>query len=237
MSGSGKSILTMETALSEKQSAELDFWKQRFADREKYGADFFHSRGMKLAFLVYCHFLGVDERSFEGKVIVDIGCGPLGSLHFFRGKLKIGVEPLANAYHAAFDLSPHDMVYLSCPAERISLPDGYADVVVSRNALDHVDDFSATIAEICRILKVDGRILIALNLQDRASVCEPQVIDEDMVKKVFKDRFDYAVSKRFPRGYVTRIVDESGAPVLEPITYDHEIIVIDGRKKQQTNGS
>ncbi len=198
-----------------KNDAELDFW-----------TDLFHERGREywreIYFAAYCFYLGVDADSFAGQRILDVGCGPHGALSLFHAHTKIGVDPLANRYHRAFGVaSDDDTLYLSCPSERIPLTDGALDVVISRNALDHVDDFGQTIAEIHRVLKPGGRILFGINFQPQPTVCEPQVLDGGTIEREFRDRFDYEITRRFP----TRYVWEHKGEVFQ---YEHDIVIVHG---------
>jgi len=202
---------------------ELKFWKNRFKDTAKYGENFYQSGSMQRAFKTYCHFLGCNKDSFADKIIVDIGCGPMGSLHLFNAKLKIGVDPLARKYNKQFGLSDHDMLYLSCPSENIPIVSESVDVVISKNALDHVDNFHKTIDEIHRILKPEGSILFSINVQEKRNICEPIVLNEKIIQKVFNNKFDYTITRKFPKGYVLNIDDED-------ITHDYEILVIEGKK-------
>jgi ubiquinone/menaquinone biosynthesis C-methylase UbiE len=50
---------------------------------------------------------------------------------------------------------------IEAPADRLPLPDGTADTVVSTHVLCTVDDVPATLAEIARVLRPGGRLLFA----------------------------------------------------------------------------
>src|SRR4051794_10727650 len=82
-----------------------------------------------------------DPDFFAGKVVVDVGPGPLGFPDACPARVSIGVEPLAQRYADAGLLLPDSKaLYLAVGAEDIPLLDGSVDVVVARNSLDHVED-------------------------------------------------------------------------------------------------
>lgn len=211
------------------------YWKinRKHAIRIKYDREFRYWQGMtdkRLAelrdvyFGLYCCYLGVDKNSFKGRTVVDIGCGPHGALGVFDASLKIGVDPLAGRYKKRFGLTGHDMTYLNCPAENISLADGVADVVISRNSLDHVDDFSASISEIYRILKGGGQIIFAINIQPYPTLSEPLLLNERIIQREFESKFEYEITERFPPNDVTRRGE------FAAVGYPHEIIIVKGYK-------
>lgn len=168
--------------------------------------------------------MGVNRNSFKGKVLVDIGCGPHGAIGKFYSRLRFGIDPLANNYHRLFDLSAQEIIYLSCGAESIPLIDGIADVVISRNALDHVDNFDASIHEIHRILRPGGEIRLSISYQERYAVTEPIRIDDNVIRASFDKRFSYEIIKRFPKDH------DSGITGAGQFKYPYQIIMLSGHK-------
>ena len=123
-----------------------------------------------------------DESVFVGKVCLDIGCGPMGSLTWLRNHAKaaIGLDPLANDYRS-FGIGQHDMIYLNASAESIPLPDEYVDVLFCMNALDHVENVRAACFEIRRILKPGGWFIGSINLDEPPSWTEPWCLTESFL--------------------------------------------------------
>ncbi len=171
-------LLTSGQRIQLKHDAELDFWK-----------DYVAATGAESEAAYYQKFMtdmgGVtDPRFFDGKVCLDIGCGPRGSLTWLtQAKAAIGLDPLADDYHANFRLDGQPMLYLKCGVEQIPLPSNYVDVVFTMNSLDHVDDPEAACREIRRILKPGGAIIASLNLNEPATVTEPWPLSEDFLHK------------------------------------------------------
>lgn len=120
-----------------------------------------------------------DDAFFRNKVVVDIGSGPLGFPDAVADSAasSISVEPLAERYTQAGLMLESRAVYLDCGAEAIPLRSGSVDVVVSRNNLDHVDEPAAVLAEIKRILRPGGTLILNVDVGHTPSVTEPHSID------------------------------------------------------------
>lgn len=148
-----------------KQHHELQYWKRTKAASGTLTNSHYE-------WFYTTHFrLGHDD--FAGKVLVDIGCGPRGSLEWAGvAARRIGVDPLAAAYRA-LGADRHAMEYLEAGAERIPLATGLGDFVFSFNSLDHVDDVGLAIREIKRITRPAGRFLLIVEINHPPSPTEP----------------------------------------------------------------
>lgn len=125
-----------------------------------------------------------DQGFLEGKVVADFGCGPCGSLTWVNGALvRIGIDVLADRYadHFKPSLISHGMVYVKCTETVIPLPSDYVDVLITVNAMDHVDDFESICNEILRIIKPGGELIGSFNLEEAPSPCEPQRLTEEII--------------------------------------------------------
>jgi SAM-dependent methyltransferase len=116
--------------------------------------------------LSYSHLFGrflLPQAFFQDKLVVDLGCGNgrLGQFVIPQARGYIGVE-LSDAITAfqvvATAAAKVDLVRASI--EDLPLDDRIADVVICWGALHHVADFSAGLAEIRRIVKPGGTVLI-----------------------------------------------------------------------------
>jgi len=148
-----------------KEFHELAYWKGR---KRAEGAllndhyEYFYTR----------HF-GLSSDFYSGKRVLDIGCGPRGSLEWaIMASERIGLDPLATEYCKLGALN-HKMRYVSGQSELIPFPDGYFDVVCAFNSLDHVSNLELTIAEIIRVLGHGGLFLLLSDVNHDATVCEP----------------------------------------------------------------
>lgn len=127
----------------------------------------------------YTRHFGLERAAYDDAVILDIGCGPRGSLEWAgNAARRYGVDPLANEY-LLLGAIDHGMRYLCAPSERIPVPDGYCDAVFSFNSLDHVEDVDATLREIARITRPGGIFLLLVEVHHEPTPCEPHCLTPD----------------------------------------------------------
>ncbi len=158
----------------------------------------------KMGFLPNAHYesnfttlFGVGKEFYDGKRLLDIGCGPCGSLEWADNALeRVGLDPLAEAYQY-LGSDTHKMTYTPDFAENISFPDQHFDVVTSINSLDHVDNLEKVVAEIDRVLRKGGHVLIACEVSPNAKPCEPTLIGWDLAS-TFKGDWQVVEESRFP---------------------------------------
>ena len=66
---------------------------------------------------------GLDKRFFGDKRILDIGCGPRGSLEWADNATEtVGADPLVGVYRR-LGTDRHRMKYVEAGAERLPFPD------------------------------------------------------------------------------------------------------------------
>jgi ubiquinone/menaquinone biosynthesis C-methylase UbiE len=103
--------------------------------------------------------------------VLDLGSGtgrfaPLLAEEF--GGPVYGVEPSDRMRAVAQAQARHERVtYLAGAADRIPLPDGSCDLVVLFLVWHHVPDGPAAAAEIARVLRPSGRVLVCGSFSDR----------------------------------------------------------------------
>lgn len=151
---------------------------QEFLDPGEPTADTYEGRRRQIALAEVRRVLReaeIDDAAFfQGKVVVDIGPGPLGFPDACDAAVSIGVEPLAERFAAAGLLIPDSRaIYLAVGAERIPLVSASVDVVLSRNSLDHVRDPATVVAEVRRILRPGGTFILNVDLDHPATATEP----------------------------------------------------------------
>jgi SAM-dependent methyltransferase len=124
-----------------------------------------------------------DERFFDGKVVLDIGPGPLGFPDACPARVSIGVDPLAERYREhGLLLEGSDALYLSVGAEAIPLTSASVDVVVARNSLDHVDDPHAVLTEARRLLRPGGTLILNFDVGHEPTATEPHTLTRELVR-------------------------------------------------------
>jgi SAM-dependent methyltransferase len=159
-----------------KHSAELAFWRRRLAEEGTLGAGHYH-----WFFTVH---QGLEPSFYEGKRMLDVGCGPRGSLEWATGAARrVGADPLAGAYQE-LGTAAHAMEYVEAGAESLPFADGAFDVVSCFNALDHVDDPGAALAEIARVLAPGGLFLVIVEIEGEPTIEEPHKLRWDVLEQV-----------------------------------------------------
>jgi SAM-dependent methyltransferase len=126
-----------------------------------------------------------EDELFAGRVVVDVGPGPLGFPDACPARVSIGVEPLAERFRE-HGLLLHDSpaIYLAAGAESIPLVSGSVDVVVTRNSLDHVTSPAEVTAEVARILRPGGTLLVSVDVDHPATPTEPHTLTLDGVREL-----------------------------------------------------
>jgi ubiquinone/menaquinone biosynthesis C-methylase UbiE len=160
-----------------KAKHELAYWRERKAvngELERSNAHYAWA-------FTECFGLPVDF--YAGKRLLDAGCGPRGSLEWAdHAAERVGLDPLANEYKRLHSRE-HAMTYVDAGMESIPFPDAHFDVVSTFNSLDHVDDLDAAVAEITRIAKPGGLLLLLTDVNHAPTPTEPQSYSWDVLDR------------------------------------------------------
>lgn len=164
-----------------KEFNELSYWKGRKKAEGELSND--HYR-----YFYTAHF-GLDDAYYRHKVILDIGCGPRGSLEWASmASRRIGLDPLAREY-LQLGANLHNMEYIDSPSENIPIKDAECDAVFSFNSLDHVENVDRTIKEIKRVTRPGGIFLLLLDVNHPTTDCEPHRLTPNQVVESLKPEF------------------------------------------------
>lgn len=135
----------------------------------------------------YTSFWGIEKDFYQNKSVLDIGCGPRGSLEWANNASeRVGLDPLADKY-LTLGASEHEMSYVNAYSENIPFEDGHFDVVCALNSVDHVEDLKKTAEEIERVTAKGGTVLIITDIHETPTLNEPQVINWDFASAYFKE--------------------------------------------------
>ena len=193
-----------------KKHSELAYWSGRFKAEK---GSLSNSHYEPLFTTVY----GLTREDYKGRKVIDIGCGPRGSLEWAtEAAERVGLDPLVGKY-LKLGAHRHAMRYVEAPSESIPFPDGYFDIVTCLNALDHVDDFEQTIAQIKRITRAGGLFLISVEINHPPSGTEPISISEQDIER-FRPEFQVESSFEVgtPRDHDLHRAVLSREPAFEP---------------------
>lgn len=203
-----------------KEFFELFFWRIVFFKKKTFNNDYY-------AFF-FTQFWDKAESFYTNKKVLDIGCGPRGSLEWANMTTeRVGLDPLAEKYQKAFQ-TKHQMKYVKGVCENIPFPNNYFDVITTFNSFDHVDDLKKSANEIMRVLIKGGTLLLVCDIHTYPTLTEPHNIGINPEKDWFPEL--NCIHKRIiKRKYKTRFYEnlrhnetlndlkEDGIVVLEMI--------------------
>jgi ubiquinone/menaquinone biosynthesis C-methylase UbiE len=178
-----------------KEFAELSYWRWvKFFNKDLSNTHY------KFFFTEY---FDLPESFYNQKLIMDIGCGPRGSLEWAdMAKERYGLDPLADAYKK-MGTGKHKMEYIKSYVEKIPFPDAHFDIISSFNSLDHVENLEAACNEIIRVLKPGAYFLLIVDIHNYPTFTEPQIMSWGKVEGLFpgmnwlsKKRLDNVVKGR-----------------------------------------
>jgi len=170
-----------------KEFVEISYWKHRnliegSLDNSHY--EFF-----------YTTYFNISGSFYSGKKILDIGCGPRGSLEWASMAVeRIGIDPLADKY-LKLGAARHKMTYTKAYLENLPFQDDHFDVVCSFNSLDHVEDLRKSAQEITRVVKPGGLFLLIVDIHNYPTPTEPQSLQWDLLNTHF-GRFEIQWEER-----------------------------------------
>ena len=170
----------------------------------------------------YTKHFGIAPSFYKGKNILDIGCGPLGSLEWADVcSCRIGLDPLARNYKAQRNFN-HKMIYVAACSESMPFQDGVFDVISSFNSLDHLDNLDRAISEIFRVLAPSGFFLLLVEVEHAPTVTEPIKLSWDIVARLAQF-FEVLDEKHYEKA--------DGAGIYESILYNIPYDHLDTRKR------
>ncbi len=191
---SALSVLPVQARKRFKEYHELRYWRGVTAPIARDRAKLEHERAHYEFF--FTTFFGLSTDDYAGAAVLDIGCGPCGSLEWANcARERVGLDPLADRYRKLVE-DNQAMTYCAASSEAIPYPDGHFDSVSTFNSLDHVDDVAATVREIKRVTAPAGRILLIVEIGHAPTPTEPHSLDENVVG-LFAPEFEAVSVRRF----------------------------------------
>jgi SAM-dependent methyltransferase len=177
--------------LTSKRRVEFSYWKRKRAEAGHLDSAFYE--------WIYTTYFGLAPDFYAKKRVLDIGCGPRGSLEWAHmARERVGVDPLAKRYRK-LGTGAHAMRYVNAGAERIPLPDRHFDVVAAINSLDHVEDVDEAVAEIKRLTKPGGLFLLIVEVNHPPTNTEPLTLQWNIVDR-FRDCFELIEQRSYEVG-------------------------------------
>lgn len=179
-----------------KEFVEISYWKFKKFKEGKLSNSHYKE--------FYTSYFSLDDTFYNDKTILDIGCGPRGSLEWAdMAKKRIGLDPLVDKY-LKLGVKNHKMTYVKAYSENLPFVDNYFDVICSFNSLDHVEDVKKTTQEISRTLKSGGLFLLIVDIHNYPTPTEPQSLKWDFLDTNFKN-FEILMEERLKSSKQGRI--------------------------------
>lgn len=135
----------------------------------------------------YLEDLQLANSAFEGMKILDIGSGPLPSALGYSNCEIYCLDPLLPLYmEAGFPIHIYEprVKFVFGFSEQMPFENNFFDAIISVNAIDHVDDFTATANEIKRVLKPGGKLRFHIHYHSK-TVTEPLELNDSVVAAAF----------------------------------------------------
>ncbi|MCX6308675.1 MAG: class I SAM-dependent methyltransferase [Bacteroidia bacterium] len=164
-----------------KEFKELLYWKKAMKAEGKLSNTHYE--------YFYTSHFGYQRSFYDNKVLLDLGCGPRGSLEWAENaKRRIGLDPLALEY-LKLGADKQNMEYIASGSENIPLNDGTCDAIFSFNSLDHVENIPKTVQEIKRCVASNGIFLLLVEVNHPSTACEPHSLSPKLLVDLFYPEF------------------------------------------------
>lgn len=179
-----------------KEEMEMAYWRLNL---RKSNGQFYNGHFEEY----FTNLFDLDKSFYTGKSVLDIGCGPLGSLEWADNAVRrVGADTLGDRY-LKLNKGTQSMAYIKAGAESLPFEDASFEIVSLFNSLDHVEDVNAAVKEAQRVLCVGGTLLLIVEVDHKPTITEPQTVDETLLhrfeqcdvtmKKIFNIRDDHDV--------------------------------------------
>ena len=137
----------------------------------------------------------------ETRIIV-IGGSYYDNLPHVHTPYKWNIDHLAHKFPELSlpkECLPYSTLHMAGKTEQLPFPDNYADIVYSRNSLDHVDKPIRTLIEINRVLKPTGKFYLAVFYNSKFDDSgESVVINDDFIRNYLSNMFRVEYIKVLP---------------------------------------
>ena len=153
----------------------------------------------------------IVNANIKNKRLLDIGCG---SGHWISHALKenahaVGVDLSFDGLKKCFALHLSDCVFVLSRGEVLPFSDSQFDVIMTNWILQEFyehDKFIKLIDEIRRILKVNGKFIVAENIYP-----DKRILHESTdIGDIFENQNDHSLLRFFPNNTLLEVIDKFG---------------------------
>ena len=194
------------TGVRRKRAREFEWWSETGAALGNLHYEWFYTE----------HF-GLDPDFYAGKRVLDIGCGPAGSLEWAgMAAQRIGLDPLADEYRK-LGTDRHQMTYVTAPVERMPFADGHFEIVATINSLDHVEDPVRAVDEISRVIAPGATLLLIVEVNHPPTPVEPHSLGWDVVD-LFRPAWQVTLKRHYAESSDHMLLED----IQRGLPYDHD---------------
>lgn len=157
------------------QANERKEWITLCTDKERF---YNANEGWKKSAAVVKKEIGKYHALNEENNILQIGCALRDVIDYWSFGKKYAIDPLMSFFKATFNLSnSSDINYITGVAESLPYKNGFFDLIIMNNVLDHVQDPISVLRQMHRVLKDSGILYIVTNITPPATRIYKRIMD------------------------------------------------------------
>lgn len=178
----------IDRILSEHQKSELRYYLNIYG-KNSFKENFYNQT--EVCYKWATKWINVETVQKDTKIIC-IGGSYGDDLPHVKSNFKFNVDHLAHQYIKMFPgIIKANVKHIASKSENLPFKDNYADIIYSRNSLDHVNNPIKTLLEINRVLKPEGKFFLSVYYNSNfINSHESTSIDDEFVKNHLKNLFE-----------------------------------------------
>lgn len=151
----------------------------------------------------------------RGMKVLQVGMGPIFVINYIEAGERHGIDPLMDAFAREFSDIYHGVLHLiKGIGEQLPYKDGYFDLVISTNVIDHVKDPEGFLMELHRVIKDKGYLYFSVG-NYRWPGCFLRTFTEKIIQQM---SHSLLIDKKHPYTYtrrrILRSLQKSGFAVI-----------------------
>lgn len=171
----------------EAQSYEKSFWQNAARNIDSGGPDLSWYDWKAKNFIDKLNLAFPDSPpELSNLKILEVGSGPVGIVAFIEGEVRKALDPLSDFYGSQASLAEFrgsGIDYIQGEAENLPFEDGYFDIVIIDNVIDHVFNADDVMKEIHRVLGDNSILYLTVNLHPPFGAFKHEILSRLKIDK------------------------------------------------------
>lgn len=190
------------------QDAEINSWINRRVTLNTLDKDAI-SRLLYFYEIPFPYNRETKKFDFGDNTVIEVGCGLGNFLRVIKAKELIGIDPLWDKYKEIYKIELSNVRWINAKGEDLPLPDNCGDVVFNSNVLNHVQNPDQMLVELCRILKINGKLYFDCHF-DYQTTLHPHIFTRDDLRDLLEKYFsiEKVIDRDYKWGAVCRLKEE-----------------------------